>query len=161
MDSNRGRSPRYRGLHVAAWRGLHGLNFDIGPLYTDRFVYLSPYNKDKCARFYDMTKATNPIPEGFRTLTPHLTVTGAADYIDFLKRAFNAVEVSRAPGPGGKLMHAEVRIGNSPVIFADDFGAEFGMPPLAQGRMPFNLQLYVPDADASYVQAVDAGCKAT
>src|SRR5262249_20917885 len=53
-----------------------------------------------------MPKAKSPIPEGFRTLTPHLTVNGAEKYIDFLKRAFNAVEVSRSPGPAGKLMHA-------------------------------------------------------
>jgi len=108
-----------------------------------------------------MAKAKNYTPAGFHSVTVHLYVKGAADYIDFLKRAFNAVEVSRAPGPGGKLMHAEVRIGDSPVMFADDFGAEFGMPALAQGRMPFNLQLYVPDADASYAKAVAAGCKAT
>jgi uncharacterized glyoxalase superfamily protein PhnB len=58
-----------------------------------------------------MPKAKSPVPEKFHTLTPHITVAGAANYIDFLKRAFNAVEVSRSPGPGGKLMHAHVRIG--------------------------------------------------
>ena len=68
-----------------------------------------------------MAKAKNSIPEGFHTLTPHLTVNGAANYIDFLKRAFNAVEVSRSPGPGGKLMHAHVRIGDSDLMFNDDF----------------------------------------
>ena len=51
-----------------------------------------------------MAKAKNPIPEGFHPLTPHITVNGAANYIDFLKRAFHAVEVSRSPGPGGKLI---------------------------------------------------------
>ena len=60
-----------------------------------------------------MAKAKHPVPEGFRTLTPHITVKGAANYIDFLKRAFNAVEVSRSPGPGGKLMHGHVRIGDA------------------------------------------------
>ncbi len=141
-------------------RGLHGLNFDIGPLYADRFMYPSPYNKDKCARFYDMTKATNPIPEGFRTLTPHLTVTGAANYIDFLKRAFNAVEVSRSPGPGAKLMHAHVHIGDSDLMFNDPF-PEFGSPAIAEGNWPLVLHLYVPDVDATFAQAVAAGCKAT
>lgn len=58
-------------------------------------------------------------------------------------------------------MHALMRIGDSVIMFADDFGAEFGMPPLAQGRLPFHLNLYVPDADAAFQQAVAAGCEVT
>ena len=108
-----------------------------------------------------MPKPANPIPPGFHSLTTHLCVNGAAAYIDFLKRAFNAVEVSRSPGPGGKLMHAQMRIGDSLLMFADDFGDQFGMPPLAKGRMPFHLHLYVPDADAAWNQAVAAGCEVT
>ena len=102
--------------------------------------------------------ASSPIPPGFHSLTLHVSVNGAAGYIDFLKRAFNAVEISRAPGPGGKLMHALVRIGDSMMMLNDEFGAEFGLPPLAQGRMPYVFHLYVPDADASFNQAVAAGC---
>ncbi|MFY9553397.1 MAG: VOC family protein [Blastocatellia bacterium] len=105
-----------------------------------------------------MAKATSYIPEGFRTLTPHLTVDGAADYIDFLTRAFNAVEVSRSPGPGGRLMHAHVRIGDSDVMFNDPF-PEFGAPPTGQGPWPLTLHLYVQDADAAFAQAVAAGAK--
>ena len=108
-----------------------------------------------------MAKPANPIPPGFHSLTVHLAVNRAADYIDFLKRAFSAVELSRSPGPGGKLMHALMRIGDSVLMFADDFGPEFGMPPLAQGRLPFHLNLYVPDADAAFQQAVAAGCEVT
>ena len=108
-----------------------------------------------------MAKPANPIPPGFHSLTVHLAVNRAADYIDFLKRAFSAVEIARSPGPGGKLMHALMRIGDSVIMFADDFGAEFGMPPLAQGRLPFHLNLYVPDADAAFQQAVAAGCEVT
>ena len=99
------------------------------------------------------------MPPGFSTVTPHLVINGATAYIDFLKRAFSAVEVARSPGPNGKLMHVEMRIGDSVLMFADDFGPEFGMPPLAQGRMPFHLHLYVPDADATWNQAVAAGCQ--
>ena len=77
-----------------------------------------------------MPKAKNPIPEGFRTLTPHITVAGAAKYIDFLKRAFNAVEVSRSSEPGGKLMHAHVRIGDADLMLNDHL-PEFGAPPIA------------------------------
>ena len=106
-----------------------------------------------------MAKPANPIPPGFHTVTPHLAVNGAATYIDFLKRAFNAVEISRSPGPGGKLMHVAMRIGDSTVMFADDFGPEFNMPPLAQGRLPMHLHLYVPDADATWKQALAAGCE--
>lgn len=105
--------------------------------------------------------ASSPIPPGFHSLTVHLSIKGAAEYVDFLKRAFSAVEISRSAGAGGKLMHVQMKIGDSMLMFADDFGAEFGMPPLAQGRMPYHLHLYVPDADATWNQAVAAGCTIT
>ena len=85
-----------------------------------------------------MAKAANPVPAGFHTLTPHLSVKGAAKYIDFLKQAFGATEVSRAPGPDGKLMHAQVRIGDSVLMLADHF-PEFGAPPIAEGHWPVVL----------------------
>jgi PhnB protein len=106
-----------------------------------------------------MSNSVNPIPPGFHSITPHLSVIGAAAYIDFLKKAFNGVEIARSPGPGGKLMHATVRIGDSMLMFADDFAEEFHMPPLAQGRLPFILNLYVPDADAAWAQALAAECE--
>ena len=92
-------------------------------------------------------------------MTPHLNVKGAAAYIDFLKKAFNAVEVARSPAPGGKLMHALVRIGDSPLMFADDFCEEMKLPPFVQGHLPFVINLYVPDADATWAQALSAGCE--
>ena len=94
-----------------------------------------------------MAKATDPIPRGFHAITPHLTVKGAADYIEFLKRAFGAEEIGRAPGPGGKLMHALIRIGDSHVMLNDPF-PEFGAPEFSDGPWPFVLSLYVKDADA-------------
>lgn len=106
-----------------------------------------------------MAKAATPVPEGFQTVTPHLTVKGAADYLDFLKRAFNAVELGRSPGPGGKLMHATVQIGDSRVMLNDHF-PEFGAKPMPDGAWPIALHLYVPDADAVFAQAVAAGCQA-
>ncbi len=106
-----------------------------------------------------MSKTASPIPPGFHTISPHLSVNGAAAYADFLKKAFNAVEVSRSPGPGGKLMHVHMQIGDSAFMFADDFSTEFGMPPLAKGRLPVVLHMYVPDADATFNQAVAAGCQ--
>ena len=107
-----------------------------------------------------MAKATSPIPPGYHSLTPHLTVDGAAKYVEFLQRAFGATEARQAPGPGGKLMHAQVRIGDSFLMFNDDF-PEFGAPPIAQGHWPVVLNLYVPDADAAFDRAVKAGCKVT
>ncbi len=106
-----------------------------------------------------MPKSANPIPPGFHTLTPHLMVNGAAQFIEFLKQAFGAVEINRAPGPGGKLIHALLQIGDSMVMLADDFAEEFHLPPLAQGRLPMVLNLYVPDADAAWAQALAAGCE--
>jgi PhnB protein len=106
-----------------------------------------------------MPNTVSPIPPGFHSITPHLAVNGAAAYIDFLKKAFNGVELERSPAPGGKLMHATVRIGDSLIMFADDFGAEMKLPPLAQGRLPLVLHLYVPDADAAWAQALAAGCE--
>ena len=109
-----------------------------------------------------MAKASSPIPPGFHTLTPHLSIKGsAADFMEFLKKAFDAVEISRSPGPGGKLMHAQAKIGDSMLMFSDDFSEEFHMPPLAQGRLPLHLHLYVTDADATFNQAVAAGAVVT
>ena len=94
------------------------------------------------------------------TLTPHLTVDGASNYIDFLKRAFGAVEIHRSPGPGGKLMHATVRIGDSALMLNDHF-PEFGAKPISPRPWPFIFHLYVPDADATFAQATAAGCTVT
>jgi uncharacterized glyoxalase superfamily protein PhnB len=101
----------------------------------------------------------NPIPPGFHTITPHLAVNGAAAFADFLKKAFNAQEVMRSPGPGGKLMHVEMKVGDSIIMFADDFSVEFGMPSYAKGNLPVHLHVYVPDADAVWAQALAAGCE--
>jgi len=107
-----------------------------------------------------MAKSKTPIPPGFHSITPHLTVNGAAKYIDFLQRAFGATDVQQAPGPGGKLMHVAVKIGDSILMFNDDF-PEFGCPPIAQGHWPVALNLYVPDVDAAFDRAVKAGCAVT
>src|SRR5579864_9610433 len=109
-----------------------------------------------------MPNPANPIPPGFHTLTMHLTVKkGAAAYIDFLKRAFNAVEIRRSPGPDGKLMHADVRVGDSILMLNDDFSAEFGLEPLAEGKSPLYIHHYSADADAAWKQAIEAGCEVT
>ncbi len=79
-----------------------------------------------------------PVPEGMRTVTPHLTCAGAADAIEFYKRAFGAVELTRLPGPGGKLLHAMIRIGDSNVMLVDEFPdhGSFGPKAIKARRSP-------------------------
>jgi PhnB protein len=100
-----------------------------------------------------------PIPEGYPTATPYLAVRGAADAIDFYKRAFGATEVMRMPGPGGAVMHAEVRIGNSPVMLADEMPGMRCTGPQTVGGTTVTLHLYVEDVDAVVAKAVEAGAK--
>lgn len=104
-------------------------------------------------------KATNPIPEGMHTLTPHLVCAGAAEAIDFYRRAFNAEELFRLPGPDGKLMHAALRIGDSVMMMVDAF-PDCNPGPLDLKGSPVVLHLYVPDADHLFDQAVAAGATA-
>ena len=109
-----------------------------------------------------MAKAKiKPIPDGMRTVTPHLVCAGAADAIEFYKKAFGAVEVARQPGPDGKIMHASIRIGDSAVMLVDEFPAWGVRGPKALGGSPVTIHLYVEDADAFAARAVAAGAKVT
>ena len=109
-----------------------------------------------------MSKPTvKPIPEGMHSLTPHLVCAGAADAIAFYTKAFNAVELMRLPGPGGKLMHASVRIGNSALMLVDE-NIEWGaLGPKTLKGSPITIHLYVENVDATVAQAVAAGAKVT
>ncbi len=103
----------------------------------------------------------SPIPPGMHSLTPHLICAGAADAIGFYVAAFGAVEEVRMPGPNGGLMHAMVRIGDSPLMLVDE-AVDCGMRgPKALGGSPVVIHLYVPDVDATLAQAVAAGAKVT
>jgi PhnB protein len=98
-----------------------------------------------------------PIPEGFHTVTPYVTVKGAVEAIEFYKRAFGAKEIFRWSDPDGSVRHAEVVIGDSPVMLTDE-APEFGMvAPQSPGGSPVHLFLYVDDADAVFEAAVAAG----
>ena len=102
-----------------------------------------------------------PIPDGFHSLTPHLVCAGAAEAIEFYKKAFSAVELDRMPGPGGKLMHAAVRIGDSVLMLVDE-NTEWGLlGPKSLKGSPVTVHLYVESADATVEQAVAAGAKVT
>ena len=94
------------------------------------------------------------------SLSPHLTVDGAAAAIDFYVNAFNAVELGRVPGPNGKLMHAAVQINGATVLLNDDFPEMNGgksNTPIALGGTPVTIHLTVTDVDARFQQALDAG----
>jgi len=109
-----------------------------------------------------MTQSTvKPIPDGMHSLTPHLVCAGAADAIGFYKAAFNAVEVSRLPGPDGKLMHGMVRIGNSALMLVDENAGCAMLGPRALKGSPVTIHLYVDDVDATVARAVSAGAKVT
>ena len=108
-----------------------------------------------------MTTAVKPIPEHAHSLTPHLVVAGAADAIEFYKRAFGAIELNRMPGPDGKLMNAGLMIGNSFLMLVDE-APEWGMlGPLSLKGSPVTIHLYVPDVDATFAQAVASGATVT
>jgi PhnB protein len=102
-----------------------------------------------------MAKAKSPVPQGLHTVTPQLILDDAATAIDWYKRGFGADEISRSAGPDGKIMHAEIRIGNSHLYLNDAMGG--GKGPKALGGSPIGLWLYVEDADALFNRAVSAG----
>ena len=102
-----------------------------------------------------MAKARSPIPEGFHTVTPHLIFDDAAKAIDWYKKALGAEEKSRALGPDGKVIHAELQIGNSRIMLNDAMGG--GKSAKALGGSPIGMWLYVQDCDALFNRAVAAG----
>lgn len=107
-----------------------------------------------------MTTKARPIPAGYHTVTPHIVIRDAANAIEFYKNAFGAKELGRMPGPGGKLMHAEIQIGDSRIMIADEF-PEFARSPQSLGGTSTTLYLYVEDVDEAFKRAVDAGGKPT
>lgn len=106
-----------------------------------------------------MQENARPIPEGYHSVTPHLVCADAAAALDFYKQAFGAVELGRMAGPDGKLMHAELRIGDSRIMLADEFPEYGSVGPLALKGSPVVIHLYVEDVDASWQQAAAAGAR--
>lgn len=104
-----------------------------------------------------MAKAKNVIPDGYHSITPQLVLDNAAQTIDWYKRALGAEEVSRSVAPDGKIMHAELKIGNSRFMVNDPIGGAKG--PNAYGGSPASLWLYVDDSDAVYKRATGAGAR--
>jgi PhnB protein len=103
----------------------------------------------------EMAKAKSAVPEGFHTVTPQLTLDNAVQAIDWYKKGLGAEEVSRATGPDGKILHAELRIGDSRIMLNDALMG--GKGPKAIGGSPMSLWIYVEDCDTLFNRAVTAG----
>ena len=101
-----------------------------------------------------MAKAARPVPQGYHTVTPHLTLDDAAKSIEWYKKAFGAEELSRSLGPDGKIMHAEIRIGDSRVMMND---VMMGKGPREFGGSPAGFWIFVDNCDTLFDRAVKAG----
>lgn len=104
-----------------------------------------------------MSITTKPIPDGYHTATPYLIITDAAKAIEFYKEAFGATECMRLPTPDGKLMHAEIMIGDSPIMLCDECPEWHALSPQTIGGTAVSIVLYVADVDAVVNRAVAAG----
>ena len=102
--------------------------------------------------------AVKPVPEGYHSVTPYLIVKGASRAIEFYKKAFGATEVMRFPGPNGTIAHAEIKIGDSHVMLADEGQGNYRSPE-TMGGSPVSLMIYLPDVDKTFKQAISNGAK--
>ncbi len=103
--------------------------------------------------------AVKPIPDGYHSITPYLIIKGAAKAIDFYKKAFGAVELFRMAGPDGKIGHAEMKFGDSPIMLADEHPEMGALSPQTVGGSSVGMMFYVEDVDTRFNQAVAAGAK--
>lgn len=103
--------------------------------------------------------AVTPIPEGYHSVTPYLIINGAAAAIDFYKRAFGATELMRMPTPEGKIAHAEIRIGDSAIMLADESPEMGHRSPKALGGTGVSLMIYLDDVDETFKRAIANGAK--
>ena len=105
--------------------------------------------------------AAKPIPSGYHTLTPYINIKGAAEAIEFYKKAFGAKEVGRITMAGGVIAHAEIEIGDSKIMLAEESAQWGNKSPVTLGGSPVCLCLYVEDVDAVFARALAAGAKVT
>ena len=100
-----------------------------------------------------------PIPDGYHSVTPYLIIRGAADAIEFYGKAFNASEIMRLEGPGGKVAHAELQIGDSRIMLADEHPEMNALAPQSPGSSGVGICLYVENVDEIVAQATEAGAR--
>ena len=103
--------------------------------------------------------AVKAIPAGYEGVTPYLVVKGAAEALEFYRKAFGAVELFRMAQPGGKIGHAEIKIGGGIIMLADEYPEMDARSPTTIGGSPVGLMIYVEDVDSRFKQAVAAGAK--
>jgi PhnB protein len=115
--------------------------------------------KDQQATKEVTIMAAKPIPQGYRNVTPYLKIKGAADALAFYKKALGATERMCMNGPGGKVMHAEIEIGDSVLMLSDEFPDHGCRGPQSLGGTTVGIHLYVQDADAVFNRAVAGGAK--
>ena len=101
------------------------------------------------------------IPEGYHSVTPYLVIDGAARAIEFYTQAFGATEVMRMPGPGGRIGHAEIKIGDSHIMLADEHPEQGHRGPKSIGGTPVGIMIYVEDVDAMFRKAISLGATET
>ena len=106
-----------------------------------------------------MPRNVNPIPQGYHTVTPSLMVRGAEQALDFYRKAFNAEETLRMPGPDGKIMHAEFRIGDSVMMLGEEMPDMGGKSPQSLGGSPVSFFIYLENVDEAWQRALKAGAK--
>ena len=108
-----------------------------------------------------MAEKVKPIPEGYHSVTPYMCIDGAAKALDWYKEALGATELFRMEAPGGKIGHAEIKIGDSVIMLADEFPEMGFRGPKSLGGTSINLMIYTEDVDAQVEKAVAAGAKLT
>ena len=109
-----------------------------------------------------MAGTVKPIPDGYHTITPHIVVKGAAEALEFYKKAFGAEELFRMSGPdGASVVHAELKIGDSVLMMCEEFPDMGTKGPAAFGGTPVTMHLYVADTDEAFKRAVEAGATET
>jgi PhnB protein len=106
-----------------------------------------------------MANKVEPIKEGYHSVTAYLIVDGAAKAIDFYKKAFDAIELMRFPGPNGRIGHAEIKIGDSHVMLADEHPEVGFRSPNSSGNTSVSLLIFTEDCDAMFNAAISAGAK--
>jgi PhnB protein len=126
---------------------------------VSRIIHMAKKSK-KAKRSKSKKAKVDPIPKGFRTVTPYLSINGAAGAIDWYKKAFGAKELYREAMPDGKLMHARIRIGDSIVMMSDIMPGP-NAPSEISGKLPVSLHIYMRNVDKIWQQAVEAGGKVT